>query len=129
MSSKTVFTCQACGHLSPKWLGRCPACEAWSSFSEELREAPRGGSREVKPARVQPLGQVRDQRVTRFPSGIEPLDRVLGGGIVAGGAVLLAGEPGIGKSTLLLQVAESVARSGRRVLYITAEESPRQLRL
>jgi DNA repair protein RadA/Sms len=129
MAVKTVFTCQACGHASPKWLGRCPECEAWSSFSEEVRESAKKGGASAKAARVQPLGQVRDPRVTRFSSGIELLDRVLGGGIVAGGAVLLAGEPGIGKSTLLLQVAEALARSGKRVLYVTAEESPRQLRL
>jgi DNA repair protein RadA/Sms len=132
VASKTVFTCQSCGHVSPKWLGRCPECEAWSSFSEEVRAVARKGAAAAasgKAARVQSLGQVRDQRVTRFASGIELLDRVLGGGIVAGGAVLLAGEPGIGKSTLLLQMAEALARGGQRTLYVTAEESPRQLRM
>jgi len=128
---RTVYTCQTCGAQSPKWLGRCPECGAWSSFVEETVEGrPRGGAKASAAAAAWvPLGEVEEQGVARAPSGLAALDRVLGGGIVAGGAVLLAGEPGIGKSTLLLQVADRLAAGGRRVVYASAEESPRQLRL
>ncbi|MCB1007552.1 MAG: DNA repair protein RadA [Acidobacteria bacterium] len=129
---RTVYTCQTCGAQSPKWLGRCPECGAWSSFVEETVEGrPRGGAKSASAGAAAwvPLGEVEEQGVTRAPSGLAALDRVLGGGIVAGGAVLLAGEPGIGKSTLLLQVADRLAAEGRRVVYASAEESPRQLRL
>lgn len=128
---RTIYACQACGYQSSKWLGRCPECGAWSSFVEELREplrssaAARGGGGAVLVA----LSEVEQEEVVRSPSGLAQLDRVLGGGVVEGGAVLLAGEPGIGKSTLLLQVAERLAASGRSVVYASAEESPRQLRL
>jgi len=127
----SVYVCQSCGHRSPKWLGRCPECGTWSSLVEEAVEAParRGRGARGPAAHVEPLAKVRDEAWTRFPSGLPALDRVLGGGMVAGGAALLAGEPGVGKSTLLLQVAEALARSGRTVLYASAEESPRQLRL
>lgn len=128
---RTVYTCQSCGSQSPKWLGRCPECGAWSSFVEETVEGrPRATGRPVAGAAVwMPLAEVEQEGVTRASSGLPALDRVLGGGIVAGGAVLLAGEPGIGKSTLLLQVADRLAATERRVVYASAEESPRQLRL
>ena len=129
--AKSRFVCQGCGHESPRWLGRCPGCEGWDTFVEELPvRGPRQGLRSVAPAtRVSSLAEIEDRDAPRFGSGIELVDRVLGGGIVPGSAVLLAGEPGIGKSTLLLAVAEEIARGGRRVLYASAEESPRQLRL
>ena len=136
---RTRFVCQACGYASPRWLGRCTECEAWDSFVEEAAPAPRAASRglgggtgsgaAMSVAAPLPLGAVGEEAAVRFGSGMALLDRVLGGGVVAGGAVLLAGEPGIGKSTLLLQLAEALARSGRRVLYASAEESTRQLRL
>jgi len=128
----TVYVCQTCGHQSPKWLGRCPECGAWGALAEEtVKPAPGGKSRgrSARPATAMPLSAVGEESSPRFASGQPSLDRVLGGGLVPGGAALLAGEPGIGKSTLLLQAGESVARSGRRVLYASAEESPRQLRL
>jgi DNA repair protein RadA/Sms len=129
--ARTLYVCQGCGHRSPRWLGRCPECDAWDSFSEEMATvAPRPGKAGAPPAgTVVPLAAVEDEAVVRFASGLPALDRVLGGGVVAGAAVLVAGEPGIGKSTLLLQAADALATSGRKVLYVSAEESPRQLRL
>ena len=128
MATVTAFVCQACGHRSAKWLGRCPECEAWSSFVEEAATArPSSGPRAA--AKAVALAEIEREAVGRTPSGLAPVDRVLGGGVVAGSAVLLAGEPGIGKSTLLLQLAHRLAAGGRRVLYASAEESPRQLRL
>jgi DNA repair protein RadA/Sms len=128
---RTIYACQSCGHQSIKWLGRCPECGGWSSFVEETREAKPaaapGPGRSA--AAVMPLAGLDEERVLRSSSGTPALDRVLGGGVVAGGAVLLAGEPGIGKSTLLLQLAHRLGEQGRDVLYASAEESPRQLRL
>ncbi|HVS04449.1 MAG TPA: DNA repair protein RadA [Thermoanaerobaculia bacterium] len=128
---KSRFVCQGCGHATARWLGRCPACDGWDTFVEEaVRVKPGGKGRAAAAAtEVTPLATVDDEGVLRFASGLPLLDRVLGGGVVAGSAVLLAGEPGIGKSTLLLAVAEAVAAGGRRTLYVSAEESPRQLRL
>ena len=127
---RTVFSCQSCGFQSSKWLGRCPECGGWSTFVEEVRERPgKAGARGGGAAHLVPLSEVEQEDVVRAPSGLPQLDRVLGGGVVAGGAVLLAGEPGIGKSTLLLQLAERLALRGGAVVYASAEESPRQLRL
>jgi DNA repair protein RadA/Sms len=132
-AARTVFSCQACGFQSTGWLGRCPECGGWSTFVEEVRELPkRGGGRQRGGAAATglvALAEVEQEEVVRRPSGLVQLDRVLGGGVVAGGAVLLAGEPGIGKSTLLLQVADRLAAAGGTVIYASAEESPRQLRL
>ena len=129
-ATRTLYACQSCGFQSTKWLGRCPECGSWSSFVEELRAPAHGGGGAAAPASpLVPLAEVEQEEVPRAPSGLAQLDRVLGGGVVAGGAVLLAGEPGIGKSTLLLQLAERLAAQGRRVVYASAEESPRQLRL
>jgi DNA repair protein RadA/Sms len=128
--ARTVYVCQSCGYRSSGWLGRCPECEAWSSFVEEAAEPSRPkGARVRRAASAVPLSEVERDAVERLPSGFPTVDRVLGGGIVAGGAVLLAGEPGIGKSTLLLQLAAKLAAAGRGVAYVSAEESPRQLRL
>jgi len=127
--ARTVHVCQSCGHRSSGWLGRCPDCGAWSSFVEEVEPGGAPRSAAARRAAVVPLGEIGREAVERAASGLEALDRVLGGGIVAGAAVLLAGEPGIGKSTLLLQLAARLAASGRKVAYVSAEESPRQLRL
>lgn len=128
---RTIYACQSCGYQSTKWLGRCPECGTWSSFVEEIREAPKRAGKVGDRAGSTPvaLSEIDQEQVLRTPSGIPALDRVLGGGVVAGGAVLLAGEPGIGKSTLLLQLAARLAGLERKVLYASAEESPRQLRL
>ncbi|KAB2962856.1 MAG: AAA family ATPase, partial [Thermoanaerobaculia bacterium] len=126
---RTVFSCQACGFQSTKWLGRCPECGGWSTFVEEVRELPKkAGARGAGSAHLVSLSEVEQEDVTRVPSGLAQLDRVLGGGVVAGAAVLLAGEPGIGKSTLLLQAAQRLAGRGDAVIYASAEESPRPAR-
>lgn len=118
--------CTACGQRSPKWLGRCPTCGGWNTF-EEIPSLPRTRSTAVSTQPV-PLGAAEVADVRRLLTGIGSVDRVLGGGLVWGSVVLLAGEPGVGKSTLLLQIAKAVAVSGK-VLYVSAEESARQVAL
>lgn len=141
MSQKrdSVYACQTCGFQSRKWLGKCPDCGGWNSFVEEhLTAASRGSStagmrgKSSNPiARVVPVEfeAIETQVDVRVPSGIEEFDRVLGGGIVPGSLVLLGGDPGIGKSTLMAQVAESLCESYGKVLYVSGEESARQIKL
>ena len=127
--SATVFSCQTCGAQSPKWLGRCPECGQWNSYLEEARTEP---SREVRQAAAAPaatIGEIAGDGKPRLSTGLPGLDRVLGGGLVPGSVVLLGGEPGIGKSTLLLQAGRGLAENGRDVLYASAEESVQQVRL
>jgi DNA repair protein RadA/Sms len=140
MKVKTVYSCQECGAQSQKWLGRCPECGAWNSLVEE-RPVPTGpgagaaaasaGGRYALAATAGPqLYEEIDTIVsTRLTTGIEEFDRVLGGGVVPGSLVLIGGEPGIGKSTLLLQAAARLEAAGRTVLYASGEESPDQIRL
>lgn len=133
--AKTHFVCGECGFESAQWLGKCPSCESWNTLAEEAVRAaglpfealPGELTREDR-ARVTALAEVSLAEVTRFSSGYAELDRLLGGGFLAQTSVLLAGEPGIGKSTLALQVACAVARSGSRVLYVAAEESVEQVK-
>jgi DNA repair protein RadA/Sms len=123
----TVFACQSCGAISPKWLGRCPDCGEWNSFVEEVareRAAPAS-----VPASTLAMTEPQGAADARLPTGLPGFDRVLGGGLVPGAVVLLGGEPGIGKSTLLLQVGRGVASSAGEVLYATGEESAGQVRL
>ncbi len=131
--SKSVFFCTSCGNETPRWQGRCPACGAWNTIEEHIEKPSASG---VK-AKSSPVGQSkRPQRLnevssdgeTRFSTGMGELDRVLGGGAVAGSLVLVSGAPGIGKSTLLLQICNSLCAQ-RRVLYVSGEESERQLKL
>lgn len=132
--AKTVFYCTNCGNETPRWQGKCPACGAWNTIEEHIEKpAAAAGSR----AKSSPVGQSRrPQRLqeipidgeTRFSTGMGELDRVLGGGAVAGSLVLVSGAPGIGKSTLLLQICNSLC-AGRKVLYVSGEESERQLKL
>ncbi len=132
---KTVFACQACGFESSKWLGRCPDCGEWNSFVEERQEVAAPGKGRPSAASLGPAARplpydlVDGAEAARSPSGIGEFDRVLGGGIVPGSMVLIGGEPGIGKSTLLLQVAHLLARHGGPVLYVSGEESERQIKL
>jgi DNA repair protein RadA/Sms len=129
MKPRTLFTCQKCGYQSAKWLGKCPDCNAWNSMVEELLikgTGPAGSAADNPPC---PIGQVTNDAEKRLTCGISEFDRVLGGGLVAGSLVLIGGDPGIGKSTLLLQAADHLARSGEPVLYVSAEESPRQIKL
>jgi len=127
--SRTVFACTECGAQQPRWRGRCPECGAWSSLVEEVAAgSPERAAGGVPGAKPQRLGAIDALETPRLATGIGELDRVLGGGLVPGAAVLLAGEPGIGKSTLLLQLAAAVRAPGP-ILYVTGEESPEQLRL
>src|SRR5436190_5374217 len=131
--SNTIFLCQNCGYESRKWLGKCPECGEWNSLVEERvvptkKGASRGGFR-LREARAIAYDEIESQDDTRISSGVTEFDRVLGGGIVPGTLVLLGGDPGIGKSTLLLQVADKLSTSGATVLYISGEESERQIKL
>lgn len=130
--SHTRYVCQQCGYDSPKWLGRCPDCEQWNSFVEEA--APRTSAtskREMAPVYnpPRPITQVTSSGEHRHGTGIGEFDRVLGGGIVPGSVVLIGGDPGIGKSTILTQVASNLSREGETVLYVSGEESPEQIKL
>ena len=122
----TVFACQSCGSASPKWLGRCPECGEWNSYVEEVRGQKPAASEEALAA---PLSVAGAESEARVETGMHGFDRVLGGGLVAGSVVLLGGEPGIGKSTFLLQAARSLAARAGEVLYATAEESAAQVRM
>src|SRR5262245_51685584 len=135
-TARTRYSCQSCGHASPKWLGRCPECSGWNTLVEEAVLPPptatglsSGGGAPV------PLGEVPTDRSPRITTGMAELDRVLGGGLVPGSLVLLGGDPGIGKSTLLLQALHGVAGGGepgrpsRKVLYVSGEESVQQTAL
>jgi DNA repair protein RadA/Sms len=133
---KTVFACAECGHASPKWLGQCPACRQWNTLHEEVAVAEtRGPSRGFagieRAARPVPLHEVTASEEARLRTGIGELDRVLGGGVVPGSLILLGGDPGIGKSTLLLAALERLARAtpDRPILYVSGEESARQIKL
>ena len=131
--AKTTFICNDCGDASPKWLGKCPGCGAWNTLIESVAEnaapAKNRFAALTKTAAVAILGEIDAADMARTPTGQEELDRVLGGGIVEGGVVLIGGDPGIGKSTLLLQALDSLQRSGQNTLYVTGEESGAQVAL
>ena len=133
MKGKTLFYCTACGNETPKWAGKCPACGAWNTIVEqpETRTAAvRGGGGGRGPAlrRPQPVTELHSDEEIRFPTGMGELDRVLGGGAVKGSLVLVGGAPGIGKSTLMLQICRKLCESCK-VLYVSGEESERQIKL
>ena len=132
MKAKSVFSCQSCGHQSPRWLGRCPDCGGWNTMKEE-RQAATGKGRPVAlktlQAKPTPIAEIEvigeDRRLTR----IGEFDRVLGGGVIPGAVILIGGDPGIGKTTLLLQALPRLASSTEPVLYVSGEESPRQIKM
>ncbi|MEE2788406.1 MAG: DNA repair protein RadA [Myxococcota bacterium] len=127
---KTRFVCAACGHVHAKWLGRCSACHAWGTVEEEVViESKKTRSALVTGMTPMPLKNVTGGEVSRVKTGLAEFDRVLGGGLVPGGLVLVGGDPGIGKSTLLLQVSNRLAAHHGTVLYVTGEESPRQTKM
>ena len=121
----TVFACQSCGAVSPKWLGRCPECGEWNTYVEEARSEKSPAAPSLASSAISEVAASLEDRIS---TGLPGLDRVLGGGLVPGSVVLLGGEPGIGKSTLLLQAARSIAAAGE-VLYVSGEESASQVRL
>jgi DNA repair protein RadA/Sms len=132
--TKTVYVCAACGQSAPRWLGRCPSCNAWGSLAEErasASSATRLNPRSEGPGQggVVSLAEVRPDAARRLRTQIDELDRVLGGGPVVGGVVLVGGDPGIGKSTLLLQALAGIAQQGEHTLYVTGEESCAQVAL
>jgi len=130
--AKTVYFCQNCGYESAKWTGQCPACKEWNTFVEETVKPKNTQSvhtQERKPAAVSTLSQIPTDKEERTVIGIEELDRVLGGGIVPGSLILVGGDPGIGKSTLLLQVCQRLCGKGRKLLYVSGEESLQQIKM
>jgi len=128
---KTIYSCQSCGHTAYRWLGRCPDCNGWNTFLEEkvVEEKKKAGSLVSSAAAPLPISKLNMAEEDRVCTGMPELDRVLGGGLVPGSAVLIGGDPGIGKSTLLLQAMGRFASAGHRVLYVSGEESMRQIRL
>src|SRR4029078_13453577 len=128
---RTVYACTECGGQAPKWQGQCPACGAWNTLVETAPALPAarfenvGGTRSSS---VTPLSSVTPRASSRTPTGLDEFDRVLGGGLVAGGVILLGGDPGIGKSTLLLQAGAALGAL-HRTLYVTGEESTEQVAL
>ena len=134
--NKSVYVCQSCGYESAKWYGRCPDCGEWNSMTEEVRQqvssaksrSAGGSAPAVRESTVKKLSEISSDDSQRYVTGVGELDRVLGGGIVAGSVTLLSGDPGIGKSTLLLQICEYLCE-GLKILYVSGEESARQLKL
>ncbi|MCX8125965.1 MAG: AAA family ATPase, partial [Dehalococcoidia bacterium] len=129
--TKTVFVCQQCGRESPKWLGRCPNCQEWNSLVETLQPPERRPLPQAGPTGSMPqeLSKVKGEMTKRMVMPISEFNRVLGGGLVPGALVLIGGDPGIGKSTLLLQISGAIAASGGRAIYVSGEESVHQVKL
>ncbi|MCK5145446.1 DNA repair protein RadA [bacterium] len=128
---KALYVCQSCGYESARWLGRCPDCNNWNTFQEEMRIGKSGAkhSGSISVSSPIPLSQIKSQQELRHTLGIEELDRVLGGGLVPGAVYLVGGAPGMGKSTLLMQACSHVAKNGKKILYISGEESIGQIKL
>jgi len=128
---KTVFVCQNCGYKAPKWLGRCPDCNAWNSFVEEIERTFGQERKQRQPALDKPrrIDTISIDKEIRHKTGIREFDRTLGGGVVPGSLVLIGGDPGIGKSTLILQVVQKLAQHGLKTLYVSGEESLQQIKM
>ncbi len=137
VKAKSIYSCTECGATSPKWQGQCPGCAQWNTLVETLAESATSVGKRfganfaplVASGKPQDLATIRPRAEPRLPTGIEEFDRVLGGGLVSGGVVLIGGDPGIGKSTLLLQALARLAEAGHPVLYVSGEESPEQVAL
>ena len=134
MANKTkgsVFFCKECGYENVKWLGQCPGCKEWNTFVEEpvLRKGHSGKNSLITSITPSLLSDISLDTEDRTKTGMEELDRVLGGGIVKGSLILVGGDPGIGKSTLLLQVCKNLADIGKKVLYVSGEESLKQIKV
>ena len=127
--TKTVFVCNSCGYESAKWLGKCPGCNEWNTFYEE-KLVKNSGTTTKEKKNVTPiqLSKIEGKEASRISTGFNELDRVLGGGLVNGSLILLGGEPGIGKSTLILQICQKLKTDGK-VLYVSGEESAEQIKL
>ena len=128
---KTIFVCQSCGYKAPKWLGRCPDCNAWNSFVEEVAETVQKERERRQPAIDKPrrIDSISTDKDIRHKTGLHEFDRTLGGGVVPGSLVLIGGDPGIGKSTLILQTAQKLAQHGLKTLYVSGEESVQQIKM
>ncbi|MFA5403646.1 MAG: DNA repair protein RadA [Ignavibacteria bacterium] len=129
---KTKYVCQSCGYSSPRWTGKCPECGNWNTFVEEIietdkRKLSKTSSIKSQSAELNRISDIKNSGETRVKTGIEELDRVLGGGIVNGSVILIGGDPGIGKSTLMLQIADKL--EGKKILYVSGEESAMQIKL
>ncbi|MFH1488876.1 MAG: ATPase domain-containing protein, partial [Pseudomonadota bacterium] len=127
--NKFIFVCQSCGYQTPKWMGRCPDCGQWNSFVEEAEGSGGEGVQDLAMGQPQPVNAISLDSSQRVQTGIREFDRTLGGGLVPGSLILIGGEPGIGKSTLLLQVAGRLSEEGVKVLYVSGEESPQQIKM
>ena len=131
---RIAVRCKECGYENSKWLGKCPECNKWNSFVEEIEDRSAKAKKEVfvieksgsRPLSINSIETIKEQR---FSPCINELDRVVGGGVVKGSLVLVGGDPGIGKSTILIQVSSNVANSGKKVLYISGEESASQIKM
>jgi DNA repair protein RadA/Sms len=125
---KSIYVCQSCGYQTPKWMGRCPDCSQWNTIVEEAAKPPmrKGGSSMDQPQSIDAISLATEMRLM---TGISEFDRTLGGGVVPGSLVLIGGDPGIGKSTLILQALEGLANAGYRALYLSGEESSQQIKL
>lgn len=132
VKQKTIWACLECGHKQPKWSGSCPVCQKWNTFSEDIEIVEKAGRFETlpsSPARPMRVSEVQDKEIPRLCSGIGEFDRLLGGGVVPGSLTLIGGDPGIGKSTLLLQISQALSSQGLVVLYVCGEESVEQTSL
>lgn len=128
---KTVFVCQECGYESPKWMGKCPGCGNWNTMVEEVQEKTESSTHFMSKndSKAFPINKIELASEDRYKTGMPELDRVLGGGIVKGSLILVGGDPGIGKSTLLLQVSDNIAKGGHKILYASGEESAKQIKI
>ena len=127
--NKSIYVCQSCGYQTLKWMGRCPDCGQWSSMVEEATEPVNKKARHSHMRKPETINAISLSPEMRVATGLAEFDRTLGGGVVPGSLVLIGGDPGIGKSTIILQVLESLARKGCRALYLSGEESAQQIKL